>query len=320
MTLQKGTMLLQVPKGIGGAKIHTAAVTASITGTTIMMEYVPSKSIKVLVLEGSLRLSRNGVFGDSLLLTPGKMVIMPPNAKHIPDPVSVDLSHVMKTSTLVKMGGKKGDESLPSVALIDKEIEHQAQEKANKNLVNTNLVILGHGTNVFLGSDEVISSLDQRRNADETLLALVTSTPTPVPTATPRDGGTSDPTPTPGASSTPTPTATPSTSPTATPSATSTPTANSTPTATPTATATATPDPTPLPTPDASATPAPTPVTTLDPPPPTNAAVTIDSTKTIEFLQPRVTGGGVNLPGSFYKGVAVDGPASYFLFGNSTNY
>src|SRR5262249_13948271 len=36
MTLQKGTMLLQVPKGLGGAKIHTAAVTAAITGTTIM--------------------------------------------------------------------------------------------------------------------------------------------------------------------------------------------------------------------------------------------------------------------------------------------
>src|ERR1051325_618823 len=68
MTLQQGTLLLQVPKGIGGAKIRTGAVTASITGTTIMMEYVPSKSIKVLVLEGSLRLSRNGVFGDSLLL------------------------------------------------------------------------------------------------------------------------------------------------------------------------------------------------------------------------------------------------------------
>src|ERR1044071_5431552 len=39
LTLEQGTLLLQVPKGIGGAKIHTAAVTASITGTTIMMEY-----------------------------------------------------------------------------------------------------------------------------------------------------------------------------------------------------------------------------------------------------------------------------------------
>ena len=72
-------MLLQVPKGIGGAKIRTAAVTASITGTTIMMEYHPKKSIKVLVLEGSLRLSVNGRFGDSLLLLPGQ------NGHHAPE-------------------------------------------------------------------------------------------------------------------------------------------------------------------------------------------------------------------------------------------
>src|ERR1700730_9682977 len=85
LTLEKGSMLLQVPKGLGGAQIHTAAVTAAITGTTIMIEYIPKQYIKVLVLEGSLRLSRNGRFGDSLVLTPGKMVIMRPDVKKIPD-------------------------------------------------------------------------------------------------------------------------------------------------------------------------------------------------------------------------------------------
>src|SRR3954469_9851622 len=54
MTLQKGTLLLQVPKGIGGARVHTAAVTAAITGTTVMFEYLPNKSLKFLVLEGSM--------------------------------------------------------------------------------------------------------------------------------------------------------------------------------------------------------------------------------------------------------------------------
>ena len=77
-------MLLQVPKGLGGAKIHTAAVTAAITGTTIMMEYSPGQYLKVLVLEGSLRFSRNGSFGDSVVLHPGKMVIMRPDAKRSP--------------------------------------------------------------------------------------------------------------------------------------------------------------------------------------------------------------------------------------------
>src|SRR4029077_14734660 len=130
MTLQQGTLLLQVPKGLGGAKIHTASVTAAITGTTIMMEYVPNKDIKVLVLEGTLRLSMNGRFGDSLLLTPGKMVIMPPNARRIPDPVSVDLKKVVQTSTLVNMkSGKKGKTAdskvppLPSMPLIEEQIQ-----------------------------------------------------------------------------------------------------------------------------------------------------------------------------------------------------
>src|SRR5438105_10400271 len=90
LTLEKGSMLLQVPKGLGGATIHTAAVTAAITGTTIMMEYKPRQYLKVLVLEGSLRLSRNGSFGDSLVLRPGKMVIIRPDAKRIPDPIDVD--------------------------------------------------------------------------------------------------------------------------------------------------------------------------------------------------------------------------------------
>ena len=57
LTLGQGTMLIQVPKGLGGAKIRTAAVTAALAGTTIMVEHTPAKHIKVLVLEGSLRLS-----------------------------------------------------------------------------------------------------------------------------------------------------------------------------------------------------------------------------------------------------------------------
>ena len=58
----------------------------------------------------------------------------------------------------------------------------------------------------------------------------------------------------------------------------------------------------------------------MDSPPPVNVAVTLDSSKTIETNQPRIKGGGPNLPGSFYKGPAVDGPASWFVFGNNTVY
>lgn len=155
LTLEKGSMLLQVPKGLGGAKIHTAAVTAAITGTTIMMEYIPTKYIKVMVLEGSLRLSRNGLFGDSVVLTAGKMVIMRPDAKNIPEPVNVDLQHVVQTSTLVNFPGA---DPLPSTNLIQAAIADQQQQLAKTNLVPTNLVI-GKGTNVILATNDQLAKL-----------------------------------------------------------------------------------------------------------------------------------------------------------------
>src|SRR5436853_1849262 len=153
LTLEKGSMLLQVPKGLGGATIHTAAVTAAITGTTIMMEYSPGQYLKVLVLEGSLRLSRNGSFGDSLVLHPGKMVIMRPDAKRIPEPIDVDLAQIVRTSTLVNFPGSN---ILPSMPLIQAAINDQAKELAKGTLVPTNLVI-GHGTTMVLASSDQLS-------------------------------------------------------------------------------------------------------------------------------------------------------------------
>ena len=146
-------MLLQVPKGLGGAKIHTAAVTAAITGTTIMLEYRPRQYLKVLVLEGSLRLSRNGSLGNSQVLRPGKMVIMRPDAKTIPAPVDVDLAEIVKTSPLVNL---PGSHILPSMPLIQAAIHDQARELTKGTLVPTNLVI-GHGTNVVLASKDQLS-------------------------------------------------------------------------------------------------------------------------------------------------------------------
>src|SRR5436190_14684333 len=153
LTLEKGSMLLQVPKGLGGATIHTAAVTAAITGTTIMMEYSPGQYLKVLVLEGSLRLSRNGSFGDSLVLHAGKMVIMRPDAKKIPDPIDIDLAEIVRTSTLVNF---PGGNILPSMPLIQAAISDQAKEVAKGTLVPTNLV-MGHGTKVVLASNDQLA-------------------------------------------------------------------------------------------------------------------------------------------------------------------
>ena len=168
MTLERGSMLLQVPKGLGGAKIRTAAVTAVITGTTIMMEYIPNQYVKVLVLEGSLRLSRNGSFGDSLLLKPGKMVIMRPDSRRIPEPIDVDLANIVKTSSLINL---PHSDPLPSMPLIQASIDDQNKQMAKNNLIPTNLVI-GRGTNVVVTSKSPLApALSSDENPGATVQA-----------------------------------------------------------------------------------------------------------------------------------------------------
>ena len=170
MNLDKGTMLLQVPKGLGGARIRAAAVTAAITGTTIMIENLPNKNVKVLVLEGSLRLSLNGVFGESVVLKPGKMVIVGPKDRVMPQPVTVDLSKLVKTSALIDpvkfSGGTKTKvDVLPSIGLIQKEIATQAAAKGKAQMADTNLLIQGNGTQVVMASKETMAVLEASVNS-----------------------------------------------------------------------------------------------------------------------------------------------------------
>lgn len=186
LSLDRGTMLLQVPKGCGGARIRTASVTASITGTTIMIEHLPAKHLKVLVLEGSLRLSPNGRFGEAMQLTAGKMVIMKPDAKRIPEPVNVDLRTVVRTSALIDPAAFKGESKaqpapLPSLALIEKEISQQDAQLKDRKLVATNLVIAGSGTEVTMASDETLAALDQGTLAKNALKEALTSDPAKTP-------------------------------------------------------------------------------------------------------------------------------------------
>jgi hypothetical protein len=185
MTLGYGTMLLQVPKHIGGARIHTAAITASILGTTIMIEYLPGNSLKVVVLEGTLRLSLDHVLGESVLLHPGNMTIMRPDAKRIPDPVQIDLRLLTKTSRLINPDLFKADskdvvKELPSTGLIDQQIAMQDVLKGSKGLIDTNLVIPGQGTGVLLATKQQLAALD-----DSAQVVLLSASPTPAPSSTP---------------------------------------------------------------------------------------------------------------------------------------
>lgn len=142
--LKQGSVLLQVPKNAGGATIRTATVTAAITGTTTMFEYSPGGWVKLITLEGSLKLSINGS-KESVVVPAGKMIIMHPNAKTIPQPVDIDIAKLVATSPLA---GNGVFAPLPpqAQALIKATINQQFAAKQQGNLLPTNHVISGPGS------------------------------------------------------------------------------------------------------------------------------------------------------------------------------
>ncbi len=192
LELGGGAMLLRVPKNSGGARINTAAVTAAITGTTVMLEFHPDSYIKFIILEGTGRIFRKGQTGESVLVHAGQMLIVNPKGKGLPDPVDVDVSRIMKTSLLIT-----GFPPLPSLDLIAREIGAQDESKNEGTLVQTNLVIFGGGTTVSL-LDPTQANIVNQANSTESRQAILSPTPTATVTPTP-------PPPTPPPTPTPTP-------------------------------------------------------------------------------------------------------------------
>ena len=177
LELTDGAMLLRVPKNAGGAKINTAAVTAAITGTTIMLEFHKNSYIKFIVLEGTGRIFIPNRVGESVLVHAGQMLITKPNAKNLPSPVDVDIRKLMKTSRLIKGFGKMGSEDL--IAQTEAE---QDKERTEGELYETNLAIYGAGTAIIL---------DDQVHIQETQIAAQQNPPPPpvVPPVAPSEFG-----------------------------------------------------------------------------------------------------------------------------------
>lgn len=215
MDLNQGTILLQVPKNAGGATIRTAAVTAAVTGTTILFEHTPApvvpddlkKSeanrhrkphgyIKAMVLEGHLKVWLKGKMGESIIIGPGQMLIMADDATEIPEVVDFDIQTVMETSKLVDNSIWISHRRNLDLGLIDIEIAEQRKRKTLGDLIETNLFINGRGTTVVMAD-----STDEREHVrDSTIpktVVQVTSllTPTPTPDVSPKPTPTPSPTP-----------------------------------------------------------------------------------------------------------------------------
>lgn len=177
--LGNGAILLRVPKGSGGAKIQTAAVTAAITGTTVIVEYHPKSYAKYLVLEGTMRIYLKGVIGESMLLGPGEMMILNPNAKRLSEKVNFDLERLLSTSLFIQ-----GFRPLPSEPLMAMVKRDQLEKKTTGELIDTNLVIFGRGTLVTLTDPQSSDVIDRKTAAVTLPTPTIPPPPPPTPTAT----------------------------------------------------------------------------------------------------------------------------------------
>ncbi len=99
--IESGSLLLRVPKNSGGATIVTSAVTAGITGTTVIMETARSGPSRLLVLEGASRLSLNKHRDQVKNVRAGEALDVPAGATTLPDPVEIDLNDTMEKHPLL---------------------------------------------------------------------------------------------------------------------------------------------------------------------------------------------------------------------------
>jgi mannose-6-phosphate isomerase-like protein (cupin superfamily) len=129
VSVESGAILLRVPKGSGGARIRSSALTVGITGTTVMFESRPRNYSKLIVLEGSSQAWLTKHPGKKIAVRAGQMLIVRPGAEHLPEPVDIDESLVLRTAILITEFPP-----LPSLDLMRSVAENQ--EKSGGPLLN----------------------------------------------------------------------------------------------------------------------------------------------------------------------------------------
>lgn len=100
--VDSGSILLRVPKDSGGGRVKTSAVTVAVTGTTFILETTRGGRNKLIVLEGSARLSLVKYPKQSQNARGGQMIDVPPGATTVPLPTNIDLNEVMRNHPLIK--------------------------------------------------------------------------------------------------------------------------------------------------------------------------------------------------------------------------
>lgn len=165
LILDEGAVLFDAPGRAASGTIRTGTITVEGAGATGIIERFGRLYAKIMVLQGTARVFLPEVVGESILLTPGEILILKPEAKALPEPVNYNISHLYKTSLLAHHEFGR----LPGDAQIVAEI---AKQQSDPNLIPTNLVIQGRGTLVRLVDPAKVPAKPK---------AAASPTPTPTP-------------------------------------------------------------------------------------------------------------------------------------------
>lgn len=148
--LSRGLTLICAPKGTGGGKIVTAAITAAIEGTTVLAEQfmVAGKkqgdpdppAAKFIFLEG------RGVIStpdgkQQKKIRGGQMIIHVLGDPKLADPQDIDLATLVAESGIINGFARQ----LPTWDAIQAEIERQRVELRRGVLEESHFVVLGRG-------------------------------------------------------------------------------------------------------------------------------------------------------------------------------
>ncbi len=159
MELRDGAILFQIPKG-SDAEIVTAPIVVLSKGATGLLERNRDLYIKLLLLEGEVRVTLPGYLGESVVMEPGQIMIINPKATTLPGAVFFNIARTARTCRLLKDFPPLRGENL-----IAEEARKQANLTKKGDYVSSNLVIFGRGTQVHMGTPAAAGSPPKKQAA-----------------------------------------------------------------------------------------------------------------------------------------------------------
>jgi len=130
LTLKTGIVLVSNKSKGQGFDLETERYKATSYGT-MQVSYLKGKYLKVLCVEGKVKVGLKALMGDSVTLQAGQMVTITPTEERIPEPATVNLARVASTSALLGSGFVVPKLAFPGGGRVSAVISDQEKALAN---------------------------------------------------------------------------------------------------------------------------------------------------------------------------------------------